>query len=172
MDIRDRIINKAVDLWCERLRNPFVKLDERWDKTKELESKLKNALESNPLSDNQINIFRKELVESLKRVIEGRRLYISLSVDYELCQLLELAAAKAGISGFLFSPKSDVLINLETNRYGIISVSWGYDSPYVFYYPLDNGKWLVTSLEGNKKEMQKVFDSVVSGNPLGLKVEE
>lgn len=23
MNIRDRIINKAVDLWCERLKNPM-----------------------------------------------------------------------------------------------------------------------------------------------------
>jgi len=51
------------------------------------------------------------------------------------------------------------------------AVSFGYGAPLTNYYPLPDGRWLLTSITANDAEMVKVISSVMGGNPLGLSVE-
>ena len=165
--IKERLVKKAVDLWCEKLKKPTF---DNGDKSENgaISQGLQHMLVAKELAktnnlEARIERFRKNLVN----IIKDLKPPIFLDVDYGPTSILSKAAEEASIPKSLFAWKSTVIITKN-----LINVSWGYGSPCVSYYPLENGKWLVTSLTGDEKEMQKIFDSVVNGNPLGLQIEE
>ena len=87
-----------------------------------------------------------------------------LDVDYGPCKELANAADKAGIPKSQFSCKSTV--SMHDNH---VSTSFGYGAENINHYPLSDGSWLLTTLSGS--DMDKVKQSALDGNPLGLTIE-
>lgn len=166
----DKLINKAVDIWCEALKQP--KFDNGDNSlagsiTNSMANELiAKTIESESELDKKILIFKECLTANLieKSKKEGRYFWGALSCDYGPDQNLQLAADKAGIPYKLFSAKSSVHINDA-----FLEASFGYGVNSINYYPLPDGRWLKTTLRGD--DMKKVINSVMDGNPLGLEVE-
>lgn len=166
----DKLINKAVDIWCEALKQP--KFDNGDGSiTGAMTHLVANDLiaktnESEPELDKKILLFKEYLTAYLieKSKKEGSYFWESLSCDYGPDKNLQFAADKACIPHVLFSAKSSVDIN-ET----FLEVKFGYGVKNTNYYPLPDGRWLKTTLRGD--DMEKVINSVINGNPLGLEVE-
>ncbi|TMP51432.1 hypothetical protein [Pseudoalteromonas sp. S1688] len=164
------LIEKAVDIWCNALKNP------RFDNgdsslTGAMTNSMANeligkAIENEPDLDKKILFFKEYLTADLieKSKNEASYFWASLSCDYGPDKNLQLAADKAGIPYNLFSAKSNVYIN-ET----FLEAKFGYGVNNTCYYPLPDGRWLKTTLRGD--DMEKVINSVMDGNPLGLEVE-
>jgi hypothetical protein len=173
--ISDRIINKAVDLWCKKLVAPSF---DNGDKSERgfMAAGLTGMVvekETEGIHDmaDRIEKFRAAVTDELIRLRDNpgkdECFSFGLDTDYHPCRILAEAAEKAGIPESLFSWKSSVSM-----REDYVSTSFGYVAPYIRYYPLSDGRWLVIDLTGYN-DMQKVIDSVVNGdNPLGLTIQK
>ena len=164
--MRTKLIDRAVDLWCRALATPTF--DNGMELTALKLSALhlasaNNALESIPDLKERIEVFRAEMTNKLVNS-ENERYCRWLDVDYSPCRPLAEAADVAGISHSLFSIKSSVSINDNS-----ITSSFGYGHERVYHYPLENGQWLITSLQGS--DISKIIELVQGGNDLGLEVE-
>lgn len=173
MSTENRLIERAVDLWCRKLRAPIFN---NGDDSREGDFgavmatlNIEAAQRAEGDLDSKIEVFRAKLISILvdKKVKQSQRrgyFWAELSTDYAPEEDLADAAKEAGINYKLFSVKSSVYINS-----GYVTSSFGYGDEQVNHYPLENGGWLITTLSGG--EMDKVIASVAKGNPLGLKVE-
>ncbi|MFK3873053.1 hypothetical protein [Pseudoalteromonas rhizosphaerae] len=170
MQQTNRLIEKAVDIWCNALKKPNF---DNGDKTvtgemiNVLASKLvEKELVNDEELDNKIAIFRQHLTANLikRSKIEGESFWESLSCDYNPCTILNSAAHAANIPARLFSVKSSV--DIES---GFLEVKFGYGCLPTLYYPLPDGRWLKAKLRG--PDMEKVISSVMDGNPLGFEIE-
>lgn len=171
--VSSAIIDKAVDLWCKKLMDPVFDNGDKSDhgflsmalatiNIETAKTKIQNMAE-------RIEVFKTALRDELLRVRDNPKdgEYFSpwLDVDYHPCQLLADAAEKAGIPKSQFSCKSSVAMFSDC-----VQVSFGYAATHIYYYPLPDGRWLITSLRG--KDITKIIDSVISlGNPLNFLVE-
>jgi len=171
--ISDRIIAKAVDIWCKALRHP--KFD-NGDTSQHgfLGMALATTLIESDKSKttdmpNRIEVFRKAITDELIRLRDtpedGEYFQRWLDVDYHPCRVLSNAADLSGIPHSQFSCKSSVMIDSDA-----VVASFGYGARREYYYPLPDGKWLVAALCG--EDIDKVIASAMNGNPLGLKVED
>ena len=166
----DRMIEKAVDIWCEQLWSPsFDNGDSSANGaftsglvdmlTESIMSKIDNM-------EERVEIFRKSLTKSLiESRVEGEYFDGYLSVDYDPCPLLAEAAKEADIHPKLFPCKSNVDI-----RGGFLWHSFGYGAKQVNLFPLENGAWLETTLNGSDEEVKKLCDHAMGSNELGLTV--
>lgn len=168
--ISDLIISKAVDIWCKKL---FVPIFDNGDNS--VHGGMTNMLATMNIQNDKagiddmparVEMFRGILTAELHRLRDSPYFPYWLDVDYGPCKVLRDAADKAGIPQSQFSCKSSVVM-----RPGRLSVRFGYGAPNTNYYPLPDGKWLLTSINADDAEMQKVIDSVMDGNHLGLAVE-
>ncbi len=167
-------VKKIVDLWGDALLTP--KFDN--GDTSLLGglvavnglSDIKNALENEGDLKSKIEIFKctltKIINERLARDLSGLPPNIKLSTDYEPCYLLKIAANKAGINHSLFSIKSSVSI-----RNGLVTSSFGYDSTVNHYYPMPDGRWLATSLNGSDEDILNLIYHAMNGNEMNLLIE-
>jgi len=172
--VPDLIISKAVDIWCKKLLTPVFdngdnSIHGAMTHTLALMN-IRNDKEKIPNIAARVETFRQVLTAELIRLRDepqsGEILSPWLDVDYGPCKVLGNAADKAGIPHSQFSCKSSVSM-----RAGSLAVSFGYGAPRTNYYPLPDGRWLLTSITANDAEMDKVISSVMGGNPLGLSVE-
>jgi hypothetical protein len=81
-----------------------------------------------------------------------------LSVDYDPDLILRDAAEKAGLKT-KFPWKTSMRL---TDSY--VTVSCGYGADYIFYYPLSDDRWFVTTLYGSDidKVIRLIEDAVIS----------
>ena len=169
----DRIIYRAVELWCRKLKEPVF---DNGDNSHT--GLLTNILADNIIQcdkskiddlDERINKFKEILTKKLIALRDDDSGLFPkwLDVDYHPCKILTDSANIANIPLSLFSCKSTV--NIEHDK---IRASFGYAAPYVYHYPLPDGKWLITTITANNEEMQRIFENVMSDNVLGLEVEE
>jgi hypothetical protein len=165
------IVEKAVELWVQMLINP--KYDHIGDSepmkfeyfatmimadmlpknsTPEIMEKFKVALRGNLLSP-----FETKYMQNGKEVSYSK-MVTYLSVDYDPDLILRDAAEKAGLKT-KFPWKTSMRL---TDSY--VTVSYGYGAEYVFFYPLSDNRWFVTTLYGSDmdKVIKLIEDAVIS----------
>lgn len=150
-----RIVERAAELWVRMLRNP--KYDNGDASFQGFVCKsLAEKLPSNA-NDDVLEKFREALIESMMKENERGYFYTSLYVDYGPDEALHNAAEEAGLK-MEFPWKTGMQV-----RDDCLAVSAGYGGQYVYHYPLDNNRWLVTALSGT--DIGKVIDYVNGGKP-------
>ena len=169
----DRLIERAAELWCRALKSPrFNNGDDSSQGvfTTALASlNIEAAQQKSGDIDSKIEVFRGELSKILlgKKAEQSQRrgyFWADLSCDYAPEDELAEAAAAAGVDTKLFSVKSSVYIND-----GYVTSKFGYGAVEFNHYPLEDGRWLITTLKGS--DMDKVIASIANGNPLGLLID-
>jgi hypothetical protein len=177
-NITNKIIMRAVELWCRKLLNP--KFDNGDDSDTGCMTHMLATIniqnDKNRIPDLSASIekFRTVLTEKLIQLrdnpAEGEYFNTYLDVDYRPCLILAEAADIAGIPHSMFSCKSSV----SMDRYfpeatGRVSTSFGYGAPHIYHYPLPDGRWLMTSLNG--EDINLVINDVMVNNNLGLPID-
>ncbi len=160
MNLQDLLIEKAVDLWCDALKKPEFNNGDlsstgilgqglaMWSINKDKEK-------MGPINEKLI-IFREELIKLMQQIKNKHKDHtIYLSVDYHPCELLSLAAEKAGIPESQFSCKSTVMVRQDS-----VHTRFGYGATGVFYYLLNDDTWhMTTTLNDVDKELLKENDN-------------
>ncbi len=170
----DKIIKKAVDLWCKQLLSPFF---DNGDNSfigmmGQALATMKIEADRSKIEDmeRRIEVFREALTEELFRLRDcpeqDEYFQTWLYVDYHPCPLLAMAADKDRIPHSQFSCKSNVHI-----RPKFIASRFGYGADYLYHYPLEDGRWLVTTITGSDDEMSKIFNHVLNGNELDFYID-
>lgn len=173
--VPDLIISKAVDIWCKKLFNPVY---DNGDNSEHgaighMLATMNIQKDKSKITDlaGSVEKFRKVITAELIRLrdspAKNEHFPSWLDVDYGPCKVLGDAADKAGIPPSLFSCKSAVLMRPRS-----IAAHFGYCGNYVYYYPLPNGGWLLTSITADAAEMVKIINSAMGSNPLGLLLED
>jgi hypothetical protein len=147
----ERIIDKAVEIWKGLLKNPKFDNGDNTP-TGGMASIMAKMIPGNA-DDENLEAFGKYLKESLMEEKYGGY----LSVDYGPCEKLNSAAEKAGLK-VQFPWKTNMNIWSDW-----LYLSYGYGAESVYYYPLPDGKWLVTKLSGS--DIEKVKEYVLGGKP-------
>lgn len=170
-EIPNKIISRAVEMWCRKLYTPVF---DNGDSSS-------NGGVGQMLATMIIQSDKEEIDDMDRRVDEFREILTSdliarrdgdgyfphwVDVDYHPCEVLANAADKAGIPHSQFSCKSSISIYPDK-----ISVSFGYGAENKNHYLLPDGRWLITTLTGGKDDMRKIFDHVLNGNIMGFDVE-
>lgn len=172
MQVSDKMIDRAVNLWAKKLCAPFFDNGDTSPNAPLIAGLAAMNIESAKDRTGDIvpklSMFKEHLSKSLKEARDSGEYFPSwLDVDYGPCKELAEAATAADIDHTLFSCKSTVSINE-----GYISTSFGYGAPYIYHRPLDNGNWLISDLTGGA-DFEKVLALCNDGkNPLGLTIEE
>jgi hypothetical protein len=177
-EIREILIDKAVELWITMLSKP--KYDNLGKNSKEpidsitantLASSLANMIPKNN-TPNILSKFGKALKDIMlngydweysgsKHHTNGEDIRC-LSVDYHPDTALSAAAERVGLK-MEFPWKTNMHFYKDS-----ISVSYGYGAESVYYYPLNNGEWLATKLHGS--DVNKII-KLVEKNILDLELE-
>lgn len=157
-----RIWERGAELWVRMLRSP--KYDNMGDGPAEPGERfignMAGAMASmipNNATPEILEAFRCAL---LKRMTDtNKRLYERQSqhVDYGPDVLLSDSAAEAGLK-MEFPWKTNMWITAS-----YVSVRNGYGAETVYHYPLEGGRWLVTTLNGS--DISKVIELVEGGSP-------
>ena len=119
--------------------------------------------ENNPVSKETIEAFVKDLEQEILKEEDGYHPLSSIYIDYGPYGEIAELADKHGIHHSHFPIKTSMYIDHDC-----VSVSTGYGSPHIFHYLLDNGKWLITTLQG--KDIYKIKDHVVNGTELSWEI--
>jgi hypothetical protein len=154
-----RVCEKIADVWTKLIANP--EYDNGDPSSTGLMCRDLAEKSTKKLSKEQLEKFR----ESLVKVLMGKNKYggrvFSLCVDYGPDENLSVAAKEAGmdvngpsIIGFPWKTKCFI----GDSKF---SISIGYGQPSTHYYPLKDGKWLLTKLEGD--DIQKIIKFVEDG---------
>jgi hypothetical protein len=175
------IVDKACALWAEMLSNPkFDALGKRDPQGRDdpngsmaMASIMARGLAKEcAATPEQLEKFKMSLKTWLMSKVEfdrdTKQISISdkgwystdLDVDYGPDMILRQAATEAGISDNLFPWKTYMRLS-ETH----LSLSYGYGSPRIYYYPTKVG-WLLCELYGN--DMAKIIEYVEGGKPVFL----
>ena len=169
INVPDKIIHRAVELWCRKLLKPVF--DNGDDSFTGFMSKTLATLNIEDAKNEVANL--QSSIEKFRKVLTGNLIKLRdsdeyfhpfLDVDYGPCKTLTDAANEAGIPCELFSVKSNVYISEDHVR-----VSFGYGGESLNHYPIDGDKWLITTLEGS--DLSKIIDQIVLGNEMGLTIE-
>lgn len=171
----DRLIERAVELWCRKLRDPIF---DNGDPTGAggMTAVIGAVIIQNDKSnlgdiEKSIAVFREFLTTELKRLRDnpGKGEYFRnwLDVDYGPCGVLAKAADKAGIPYSQFSIKS--CVGVFSNR---VAVSWGYGACEIKHYPLADNRWLLTTLSGSEEDMQKIKTDAMGANLFNWEIED
>ena len=166
--VSDKIIHRAVDLWCKKLHTPvFDNGDDSANGGMSMALASINIMNDKPDDmESKVEVFRKSLTDNLITARDESDYFDSLlSVDYGPCKSLAEAADIAGIPGSQFSCKSTVYMSED-----FVGVSFGYGAEDINHYPLPDGGWLKTTLRGS--DINLVIDSISNGNPLDMDVEQ
>lgn len=156
------IVDRAVEIWRGWVSNPQYKNMEGLPDPQNL---LASSL-AKTIADNCKNDDIDKFCESLRKVLLNKntitrngytfsRHAMCLDVDYHPCENLQIAIDESGIKRGM---PWKTTMNLNENH---LSYSYGYASPYIYNYPLKNGKWLETTLHG--KDIHKIVDLIENG---------
>jgi len=161
MDIDERLIDRAVEIWKRLLRNP--KYDNVGDtgsigdkKRGQITSLLAHTLPNN-VTEERLELFGKALEKQLLSKDENIYDRFYMHVDYGPNKILELSAEESGL--VMEWPWKTMVRILEN----MIYVTSGYGAEATYHYPLSNKRWLVANLSGS--DISKVIDYVTGGEP-------
>lgn len=143
----ERIVDRAVSLWINALRKP------KYNNGGGIESVMASARASMIPKNNDEDTLTRFGVELKKLLMEGQvkqygqgepytRFATYLGVDYGPDDTLSDAADAAGLK-MQFPWKTSM--HMWT---GHVQFSVGYGERGLYHYPLSNGKWLLTTLNG------------------------
>jgi hypothetical protein len=162
------IVDKAVSIWKSWMHNPkYDNLGISHGATSILSEGVVPNLIASSLADRMarscVGDDMEKFGECLKKILmestEFREGYSNttnyLSVDYDPCQALSLAGKLSGIKRN-FPWKTSMYIGEKH-----LSYRYGYGAPNVYVYPLKNGNWLETTLNGD--DMEKIISLVDTG---------
>lgn len=159
-----RIVNRAVELWVNMLRNPDY--DNGDSSTVGFMSQvLVHQLPKNN-DEETLSKFGIELRKILLAPFERESIYNSrkekytvmvrdLNVDYGPCEYLRIAADVSGLK-MEFPWKTRMWLSED-----YLSISCGYGAESEYHYPLNDGSWLVASLYGS--DIKKVIALIEDG---------
>jgi hypothetical protein len=154
----ENIRRRAITLWQDILRGPKY---DNGDKSAMgglgMALAFQLASKHTP-TEEQIAAFGEALFTALSTPDEYGVYPYGLHVDYHPDRVLGDAADAAGINPSRFSIKTGMWIN-----HGFVSISEGYGAESVNHYPLEDGRWLVTTLSGS--DIDKVKEYVLGGAP-------
>lgn len=183
MVIPDNIIERTAELWTRWLRKPTFDNGDpaSMNKTTLLTLSVALAPANTAATEERLAAFKAALIERLtflrdhdgESVLEDKRepadrygrvrdIYYfrsGLSCDYDPDETLALAAIDAGwtnVSKTVFPWKTDTFMYP-----GHVMVSAGYAAPSIYHYPLSDGKWFITDLNGgdHMKELVRMIDT-------------
>ena len=171
-NISDKVIEKAVELWARKLYNPSF---DNGDNSESggmtfLLATMNILTDKAEIKDmeSRVKVFCDTLTKTLKDKRDRREYLPYLSVDYGPCRELAEAADVAGIPHSQFSCKSSVYMHD-----GYVGMSFGYGARTSYYYPLPDGRWLVTDILGTERgDIEKIISHVAKGNEMGFVVEK
>ena len=158
------IVERAVDLWVQMLENP------RYDNGDlSLHGTMASMLADEVPRNNTPEILDRFRVELRRCLIEPftssytrsgvtyeeTRLVEWLRVDYDPDEVLRTAAERAGLE-MQFPWKTSMTLEA-----GCLSVMQGYGAEPVYHYPLQDGRWLTSTLRGT--DVAKVIAAVEEG---------
>ncbi len=161
------IINRAADLWVEMLKNPRYDNGDSSFVGAVTQALAEMGAKNN--TDQTLARFKTELVRILSgphkwrtKEYPGRpseefeEVFQTLNVDYNPNTPLADAASAAGLD-MQFPWKTSMYLE---NDYLLVSAGRG--GPRVYHYPLADGRWLVTSLNG--RDIDKIKALVEQGH--------
>lgn len=156
--IPEQIIDRAVVVWKRALANPVYRNTlphEREHGQMEAMNAMTALLPKNNTTD-VLDRFGAELKDLLTNgymytptygdKVPTLRKTRSIHVDYHPDEVLKIAADRAGLK-MEFPIKTSMYINQDS-----LSFSMGYGAPNDYHYPMPNGRWLVTTLSGEKND--------------------
>lgn len=174
VNIPDNIIERAAELWTRFLRKPTFDNGDTTGRsamasamatvnapthTEETLQAFKSALTDylkfmRDHDGEEIPEDKREPADQYGRIRTHYRFDTSLSVDYDPDEALHLAAIAAGITGSktVFPWKTDVYLRSDS-----VMVSAGYRAQYAYHYPLSDGRWFITDLNGGD-DMRALID--------------
>lgn len=168
--VEDYLIEKAVDIWCERLHRPIF---DNGDPSETgflgmgLASMNCEASKGGLDMAEAVQKFRGNLISNLKaKRDEEEYFYAYLSVDYGPSQELAEAAEGTGITDSMFSIKSTVQISEDH-----VSASFGYGAPATNFYKYD-GKWILLKSRLAESERDAILKAISQGLINGFEIEE
>lgn len=151
------MVKRACYLWGEIVKAPTYKMthagSSKGENLTEMFSSGLNSMLQKPVTEAQIKIFKKKLFTTLTTKNERGRYESSLHVDYGPDEILFNAIELAKISKSNLSIKTNMHVNTDC-----VMVSEGYGAPYIYHYQMPSGRWLVTSLNGLKEEIESLFN--------------
>lgn len=168
-NIPDLIIERAVELWCRKLKAPIFDNGDVSSNgfmgTALATMNIESAKESVSDMDLSIDVFRKSLTHTLIAARNSDSYFSCyLSTDYHPCEQLSNAADEAKIPHNLFSCKSSVYMYKDR-----VGASFGYGADTINHYPIATDKWLLTTLSGS--DIHKIISEVNNGNEMGFEIE-
>lgn len=180
----ERVCRKAVNLWAGMMHAPkFDQLGKsRQEQSAEvvhreaLAQLLTDRITSGTTSD-QIEVFSEEFyrvltteypfrdlpLEEMKNIygrpykedtidyLRSEQWVRNAGTDYDPCHGLAIPGTKAGLPSQQFPIKTRMWIH-DTH----LTLSAGYGAQMIFYYPMEDGSWLVTSLNGSEEDVEKL----------------
>jgi len=161
----EKIIDHAVALWKKALHLPVY--DAGYGGMGLAMAMLQLSKGPNNSTDEVLEKFGVELKKLLmvgKPIpdSDGKVEYIDyLRVDYDPCKTLSKAAQIAGLET-AFPVKTTMYIYNDHVKFSI-----GYGQPGEIHYPLKDGRWLVTSLQGD--DMSIILNHLNDNTPLTFK---
>lgn len=165
----DYVIEKAVDVWCNELRNPKFDNGDTSDSSlfsNSLQAKLCSQLQGEINLNEEIEKFRINLTDIIKKDVKEksdpvRGYYVWLEVDYDPCSMLRKAIEGTKLHPKMFSIKSSVDIHDD-----IVSTRFGYGVRDTYYYRCED-KWVISKSQINEKE-RDILPLIVHGVTDGL----
>lgn len=159
---------RAAELWKRMLSNPkYDNVGENPSPQDALTGALARSLVAqvpNNAHDGMLEKFADLLEHKLLDTAVAEYERGCISVDYGPCPLLKDVADRVGLE-MEFPWKTTMWV-----RRNYVSVSAGYGAEPVYHYPLVDGRWLVTTLQGS--DIQKVIECVETGVLPEFEIEE
>lgn len=167
----ETIVDRAVELWVRAINKP--KFDNGGkDFGNFMAGQLAGMMADKHVpTEGQLAVFRMELKTLLMNEVSMEQLrdepetekslryfHTSLGVDYGADLILSCAAKRSSIHESLFPWKTNMSLSAGYVCFGV-----GYQSPWMYHYPLSDGRWLVTQLAG--EDIGKVIEYVEGGKP-------
>lgn len=149
---------RAAEIWKGMLRAP--KFDNGDDSSTGCMASMMARMIPGNITEERLDAFGERLVQLIMTPSGNNGSYFpdcSLFVDYGPCVALRDAAMQAGLD-CEFPWKTHVHVGE-----GYVSVRHGYSAEPAFHYPLGDGKWLVTPLNGHASEIEKIKRFVIDG---------
>lgn len=156
----ERIVDRAVKLWVDALARPVY---DNGDNSGS--GILALGMVAQQSRNNTPEVLEKFAVELKKQIQNSRNQeWVSIDVDYNPCRMLADAAQAAGLD-MPFPWKHRMCVTEQS-----VEFSRGYGRRGDQYYPLSNGKWLVTDLTGI--DIRSIIQWIERGEPHPFKVED
>lgn len=162
-----RVIRRAAVIWRRLLETPEYRATNENSGPEDIRNMGMAAFLARSIPTNStpglLDQFSDELQRRIEAHIESEGFAPYMHVDYGPDEILAESAKAVGLE-IQFPWKTNVRLRRDA-----VSVSAGYVAEYIYHYPLNDGRWLVSSLSGS--DVAKLIELIESGFDLGLTIE-